>query len=64
MDTTTTTETETNPIDQLTAAERAQVRTMFERLSAADREQLTATGMVVAFMVDAAKHLIAWRGRE
>lgn len=59
-----TTNTDRHPMDLLTATERAHVLEQLERLSKDDREELAATGMTIVWLVKAALHTIAWRGRE
>lgn len=64
MNTTQTNEAaaKSNPIDLLTEEERTQMHAQLERLSQEDRETLATSGMTVAWMVDFAKHVLAWRG--
>ena len=59
-----TTATETHPLYQLNAGEREALRAMAARLSKADREELTATGMWMAWETEQAKWIISWRGAE
>lgn len=61
---TNTTQTESNPLDLLTTAERAQVLAQLESLPRTDREELAATGRNIGWMRDLASHILAWRGRE
>lgn len=56
--------TETHPMYQLTVAESAELEQMFNRLPKADREYLAATGHTMGWMTEAAREIIAWRGRE
>lgn len=64
MNTTQTNEaaTESNPVDLLTEDERMEMLAALERLPVGDREEMAVTGMTIAWMVDFAKHVIAWRG--
>lgn len=59
-----TTNTETNPLYQLNVGERETLLRMASKLSKADREELTVTGMWVAWETEQAKWIISWRGRE
>lgn len=62
--TTTQTATDRNPLDLLTAEERKSVLAQLEALPKAEREQLAATGMNIAWMRGAAEHILSWRGLE
>lgn len=60
----TMTTTDRNPLDLLTAGENETILAKLDSLPRQEREELAASGMVTAWMVDLAKHLISWRGRE